>query len=93
MPDFYTFSTPESVLFGPFITVGDPVITKSVRLGSASTAGASYQGVLFRLVSRLVAALEQLHRTPPCDQLFVRLGGRIGIASRQCGKSRFHQTG
>src|SRR5438045_3196189 len=114
MPDFCVFSTPESVSFGPKITLRFPAITSRIHFESALRASASYHFVPlaapFRSLRRFpsilelwlkktgryrakgqpqledrggsersVASLQQLHRTPPCDQLLVRLGCRVSV--------------
>src|SRR5690349_18134235 len=97
MPDFYLFSTPESVLFGPIITLRGRAITKSVRLESAFSNGVPCLFVPYSLVNgggrRSVAAFEQLHRAPPGDELLVGLGGRVGITARKCRNAGRHQSG
>src|SRR5690349_22708376 len=51
MPDFYVFSTPDSVAFSPIITLRLAAITKSVHLGSALIGGEFRRSVLFPQVS------------------------------------------
>ena len=85
MPDFYVFSTPESVLFGPIITVRDASDYEEYSPWERSLA----DFLPVRPISAAsVAALQQLHRAPPGHELLVRLGGRLGVAARQRRQAR-----
>src|SRR5689334_18019941 len=128
MPDFYVFSTPESVSFGPKITLRFPAITSRIHFESALRASASSRFVPLAVPcrshrplpsilelwlkktgryrakgqpqlqdrggsGRSIASLQQLDRTPPRDQLLVRLGCRVSVPSGQRRETGRHQTG